>query len=72
MLIALNVSLYCFLARDLRVRELQDRKSLIDKTLAVRIAERNSGKFEEGSSEYEQIIHIITEIMSPSCKPLNS
>ncbi|MFY0215000.1 phage tail tape measure protein [Bacillus cereus] len=55
-----------FLARDLRVRELQDRKSLIDKTLAVRIAERNSGKFEEGSSEYEQIMKDIRELTKQS------
>ncbi|HGN6577957.1 phage tail tape measure protein [Bacillus cereus] len=55
-----------FLARDLRVRELQDRKSLIDKTLAVRIAERNSGKFEEGSSEYEQVMKDIRELTKQS------
>lgn len=53
-----------FLARDLRIRELQERKALIDKQLAERRAELSN--YSKGSSEYEQIMKDIRELMKQS------
>lgn len=53
-----------FLARDLRIRELQERKSLIDKQLAERRAELSN--YSKGSSAYEQIMKDIRELMKQS------
>ncbi|MCY8368991.1 hypothetical protein MOD02_21045 [Bacillus spizizenii] len=53
-----------FLARDLRIRELQERKSLVDKTLAQRRADL--GNYSKGSSEYEQVMKDIRDLTKQS------
>lgn len=53
-----------FLARDLRVRELQERKNVVDTSLAARRAELLG--YSEGSSEYEQIMADIRDLTKQS------
>ncbi|MCY8745100.1 phage tail tape measure protein [Bacillus licheniformis] len=53
-----------YLAKDLRIRELQERKSLVDKTLAQRRADL--ANYSKGSSEYEQIMKDIRDLTKQS------
>lgn len=54
------------LSQDVRLRELNDQKNIIDRALSQRVAERDSGKYQEGSSEYEQIMKDIRDLTKQS------
>lgn len=53
-----------YLARDLRIRELQERKNVVDRSLAQRRSELAA--YTPGSSEYEQIMKDIRDLTKQS------